>query len=502
MWFKNLFKRNVNNPSIPIGSSDMWDLLGSTPADSGVRVNGETVLGSAGVWRAINLISQSVARLPIVVYKRTKDGGRERATAHRAYHLLRHRPAEYLTPYQWVMTMQGQALLHGNSYSYIFRDELATPTDVMILDSQETYPARENGRLIYVSHIDGEDRKLLPENVIHIKGLGASGDAGYSVVNVLKNALGYDLSLLKFGNKFFSHGSAINVVVQHPGHFRDEEAIKRFRQSWGTMHQGLENSHKVAILENGATINKLGLTCDESQFSQSMEMSVKQLANIFGIPASYLGADINTSYKSLEAENKQFLNHSLGGILCNWEQELQAKLLTEVQKKRDSHYIEFERLALERADKKTEIDVITQQYTTGLLSLNECRALLNMPSVDGGDEIGPQKPPKPPEEEQEKDEAEDSVRAAALTESILDRLVKRLAKDGKPGLMSRHHKVITEALEPAYPNADKFAEWLLTRLDTELEAVLPEQRKTVFNAIDIKELVRCLEWSDDTQQQK
>jgi len=56
--------------------------------------------------------------------------------------------------------------------------------------------------------------------------------------------------------------------------------------------------------------------------------------------------------------------------------------------------------------------------------------------------------------------------------------------------------VITEALEPAYDNASQFAEWFLTELDQELEAVLPEQRKTVFNGLDIKELVRCLEYGE------
>jgi len=366
----------------------------------------------------------------------------------------------------------------------------------MILDPSQTLPARENGRLLYLTTIDGENRKLLPENVIHIKGLGFDGLGGWSVVSILRDTFGHDLALLRYGNHFFKHGSAINLVIELPGFFRDEEAIKRFRDSWGSIHTGLSNAHKVAILENGAKASRLASTNEEAQYLQSREFDLKALANVFGLPASYLQADYNTSYASLEAERRQLLDLTLAPWLTGWEMELENKLLTEVQKKRDSHFIEFERLAFERGDKRTEIETLMAQVGSPILTINEARQLLNLPNIEGGDELKTSTPPKEeepqPEETEEPQEEED--KAKDLTRSIIKRLVKRLSKDDKAGseeFAERHRNIVIESLE-TFPNAEQFADDWLEGLNEELRAVLPEQREEVFRRIDTDSLTEEL----------
>lgn len=485
-WIQQIIKRgSVETPSVPISSSDIWNYLGGDTSSSGVSVNRQTVLGSSAVWRAINLISNSVARLPIVVYEKKQDGTRLRAENHPAYFLLKKQPAPFLSAYCFVQTLQAHALLHGNGYAYITRDDLAQPLELTILDPSQTCPARENGKPIYLTRVDDEDIKLLPENVIHIKGLGYDGLAGYPVVDILNDVFGHELAVQKFGNTFFKHGSAINVIIELPGYFKDQEAIKRFRETWGDMHQGLNNAHKVAILENGAKASRLAYTNEEAQYLQSKEFNLKALANIFGLPASYLNASYNTSYGSLEAENKQFLNHSLGGWLSAWEQELEAKLLTYEQQRADTHFIEFERKALERADLTTEISALVTQVNNGLLTLNEARDILNKPRVEGGDEIkGIQKAPaiapeqaqEQPEEETQED-TEDVARG--LAEAIFNRFIERLKKDNKPFEIGRHLPVLQRDLQALNIN-ERLEEWL-TNLTEELQAVLPEQRAQILD---------------------
>lgn len=517
-FFTKLFTRGIENPSVPLSSSKAWEYLVSSPSSSGVAVNNNSVLGSAGVWRAVNLISSSIGRLPCHVYKRLPDGGRQRARKHPAFYLLNRGPAEHLTPFIFFQTMMSHALLHGNGYAYIFRNDLdATPESFLILDPQQTTPAKENGRLLYLTRIGNEDRKLLAENVLHFKGLGYDGFAGYPVIDVLKDTFGHGLALLRYGNVFFKNNGSPNVVIELPGFFKDEEAIQRFRQSWGSIHAGLDNAHKVAILENGAKLSKFTVNNEEAQWLASREFDLKALANVFGLPPHKLGANISTSYGSLEQENRSFLNDSLGGWLAMIEQELEAKLLTEAEKRADSHFIEFLRAALEQADLLTETNALVLQVNNGLLSLDEARQILNRPLLPDGlgqahriplnlGELGkepeppqPQQPPEAPQpqteqgQEPEQDQAQE--RLAALTESVLQRLVARMAKDvaskGARGLADRHRGVIVESLA-AYPQAEAFAEKWLEELATELEAVLPEQAADVFGRIKITELTKRL----------
>lgn len=504
-FITKLFSRGIENPNVPLSSSKAWEYLVSSPSSSGMPVNHNSILGSAGVWRAVNLISSSVARLPCHVYRRQNDGGRLRAKNHPASYLLNKKPAENLTPFILFQTLMSHALIHGNGYAYVYRDNDASPSSLLILDPQQTYPVRENGNLLYVTRIGAEDRKLLPENVIHFKGLGYDGLAGYPVIDILKDTFGHGLSLLKYGNVYFKNNASPNVVIELPSFFKDEEAIERFRKSWGNIHTGLDNAHKVAILENGAKLSKFTINNEEAQWLASREFDLKALANVFGLPPHKLGANISTSYGSLEQENRSFLNDSLGGWLAMIEQELESKLLTEQEKRSDSHFVEFLRAAIERADLLTETNALVLQVNNGLLSLDEARQILNRPLLPDGlgeahriplnlGELG-KEPEQPLQQQPQQEPPQSQERLSSLTESVLERLAIRVAKDvaskGTKGLVERHRSVIEESLG-AFPNASIFADEWLAELSTELEAVLPEQAQEVFSRVNVKELAKRL----------
>jgi len=157
-------------------------------------------------------------------------------------------------------------------------------------------------------------------------------------------------------------------------------------------------------------------------------------------------------------------------------------------------------MAFEKADKKTEIETLMAQVGSPILTINEARQILNMPNIEGGDELKKLAPPpeEKPDEEPEED-PEDEDKGKELTRSILKRLVKRLSKDdraGRPDFIERHRSTIFESLG-AFKNAQHFTDTWLETLNDELREVLPEQRKDVFQRIDIDKLVGQL-WNEDT----
>lgn len=367
----------MEDPTIPINQA--YALLADKPSSTGMVVNATTVLGNPAVWRGVNLISQSVAKLPLIVYKRGPNDSRVRDVDHPAYKLLKRQPNELYSPYTFKQTIQSHALIHGNGYAYIFRDEAGKPVELLILDPETTYPYTENGHLQYMTKIDGKENKLAVADVLHIKGLG-SGIMGLSVLDVMREALGLGIAMLKFQAVYIKQNGKPSLVIELPASVSKPEAIEKFRRTYGNMHQGLDNAHRPALLKHGAKLHELSGSNESGQYIQGRELDIIMVADILGCPPHKLGANIATSYKSLEAENKAFLSDSLDGWLVNWEQECYTKLLSERQKALDTHFFSFERKAIISIDAKTEAELAIMYYNNGVYSFEQLMPRLNLPT--------------------------------------------------------------------------------------------------------------------------
>ena len=209
---------------------------------------------------------------------------------------------------------------------------------------------------------------------------------------------------------------------------KDQEAVDRFKRAWGESMEGLDNAHKVKLLEQGAKISQFQVKNEEAQFLQSREFEIRQIANIFGCPPHKLGDSSRVAYNSLEQENQSYLDGCLDPWLVNWEEEVETKLLRTVEQENETHLIEFLRNALVRAD----LTARTNAYAIGIqnrwLLPNEARIKENMNPIDGGDEFAPLQPQQaaPPQQEQD-DDQEDDTDASDILRDTLATLVGDLA---------------------------------------------------------------------------
>lgn len=374
-WFSGLFQRSIENPSTPLSSPDDWlyDALGSYRASSGVNVNHQTALTYAAVWRAVNLIAGDVAKIPVFIYRNLQEGGKAKAVEHPAFFLLRRMANEEMTAYVFKKTLLGHALLHGNGYAYIFRANNGSPREMIPLQPNTTYPIRQNGQLMYVTQmLSGELRKLFRENVFHIKGLSFDGLIGYSVIEKARESLGLGMALQTYGSIFFRNNARPNIVLQHPAKL-DEATKSRLRDSWERIHSGLENAHRTAILDSGLQVKELSINAKDSQFIESRQFEIREVANWFGIPPHKLGDTTRTSYKSLEQENQAYLDEALDHWLTNFEEEAWTKLLTEEEKRSEQYHVEFFRRALVRADLEQRGKYYSSALQNGWMNRDEIR---------------------------------------------------------------------------------------------------------------------------------
>lgn len=382
---------SVENPAVPLSAifedSDVYDALTGGSTTAGVKVNRGRVLGYPAVWRAVNLIAGDVGRLPVQVYHRTGSaadptrGGKVADLAHPAAKLLR-KPNEYMTAIVFRRALQHCALIDGNGYAYIERGSAAEPLSLLPLPAQQTWPVRVNGELWYVSEINdpipGKRRnksmvRIPAANIIHIPGLGYDGLCGYSTLTVLREAFGAALAARDYGSRFFANDCKPGIALQCPAGMKDT-AIVNLRESWERLHQGLTNAHRAAILRDGVTVGLLGTAnARDAQLLENRSFDAREIANIFGVPAHKLGDPSKTAYNSLESENNSYLSDTLDGWLCTWEQEFEAKLLTEEEKSAGTHCIEFNRRALIRTDTAGRGEYYSKALAGGWMNPDEVR---------------------------------------------------------------------------------------------------------------------------------
>lgn len=436
--------------AVPSGRNEdhLWNPMPMTTgskSSAGVQINQRSVLGYPPLWRAINLISSSVAGLPCDVFRRQRDGGKKVDMRHPLQYLLEKKANSWVHAFTFRRAMTAIAALQGNAFAAIDRVN-GRPVGFIMWDSQNTLIKAEEGRLWYCTYVKGQPLRVPAEDMLHIRGFGGDGVSGWPLLDLMKDALGVGMAAQQYGGRFFSQGSNMSGLLMVPGSF-NEEKIRNTMQAWNSMQQGLTNSHKVALLQDGVKFQQLTIPPDAAQFLQTREHEIRAtVSNITGVPPHMLGDSTRTSHNSLESEGQSYLDYTLQPWLQTWEAELEDKGLTDKEKEKDSHIVEFNREALIQMTFEAKVNGIYRQKEAGLINTNEGRALLNMPGIgpDGdkyyhpanwvevGEEPDQTQGGKPMKEEpKEPSELEDILRAmvtSSVTQAVKierDRVVQR-----------------------------------------------------------------------------
>ena len=357
---------------------------------SGVQVNETSALGYAPFWRAVNLISGDVAGMPCDIYKRQRDGGKKYADTHPAAPLLRDMASPWWRADECRRVLTSHALVHGNGYAPITRDMMGNPIALGLIDPTGVMiRIMDDGQKWYIWYEEGKAVRVPARDMLHIKGLGRNGLIGYSIISLMANALGVGMAAQEFGGRLFSNGANMSGLLMVPGHF-SEEKIRNTMAAWNSMQTGLNQAHKVALLQDGVKFQQLSIAPEQAQFLQTREFEVRQtVSNITGVPPHMLGDATRTSHNSLESESQNYLARCLNPWLKEWEQELRSKLLTDKERTKDTHCIEFNREAEIQMEFEKKINGIYRQIECGVMTRNEARNLLNMARItdeeDGGD---------------------------------------------------------------------------------------------------------------------
>ncbi|CAB4220034.1 COG4695 Phage-related protein [uncultured Caudovirales phage] len=357
------------------------ELFGGSSSDAGVTVTPDTALTYSAVYAAVRCIAESVSSLPLNYYERLPGGGKASAKANPLHTLLHDEPNPEMTSLQWREASMAHLLLWGNSYSEIVRDLEGNVVELWPIDPTIVTPMRTDSGELYYDLNRGKSF-ITSGNMLHIPGLSFDGISGVSPITLARQSIGLSMAIESFGAGYFGRGARPGGVLTFPGQL-SPEARQNLRRSFEELHAGGANSHRVALLEAGLKWEAIGVPPDDSQFLQSREFQIIEVARWFNLPPNKLKDLSKTSYNSLEQMEISFVVDTLRPWLVRWEQQLNRKLIR--PKDKGSFFFEF------NVDGKLrgEIAARYQSYSVarnwGWLSVNEIREKENMNPIEGGD---------------------------------------------------------------------------------------------------------------------
>lgn len=367
----------------PPSSPGEWSIFGSgNKSHTGVNVTVESSLGVPALYACVQVISQDVAKLPLIAYRRLKRG-KERATDWSGYRVLHDSPNPEMTSYEWREFQISHVASWGNAFSEIDWSNAGTVRGLWPLRPDRMRISRKNGKLLYHYTVpSGQEQTLAAWRIHHIRGLGFDGVMGWSPVGMAKQALGLNLAAEEYGARWYAGGGQPRVVAVHPGKLslpaqgRIQAAIE------GSMN-GLSNSHRIKVLEEGVQLHTVGVPAEDAQFLEAQDWGAHQVTRLYRMPPHKIGLLKNATFSNIEHQAIEYVTDTLQPWLVRHEQALQRDMLTETEQQ--SLFFEYLVEGALRGDIKSRYEAYAVGRNWGWFSANDIRERENLNPIDGGD---------------------------------------------------------------------------------------------------------------------
>lgn len=366
--------------------------------DTGGSLNDGKTLSAMklpAVNACIEIISDSIAKMPIYLME---SQTRERIAEHPALRLLTGRPTEAMTAFDYHKLMESRRIAHGNAYALIWRDKWGQPTELLPIAPGYMQPfLDDNGQLWYVgtNPKTGEYRKFWPADVLHYKAFSVDGLEGVSYLRRGAETIEAALQAQKYETGFYRNGAKLTGILYTDTDLTNKPEIKQpdgtkisvkdaIRREWEHIYAGADNAYRTAVLDFGMKYTPVTSTNRDAQFIESRAASIEDIGRLFNIPLYKLGVGKQTYASNVQAAI-EYMQRTLSPIVAAAEQEDTYKLLTPGEQQRGLQ-LRRNMMGELRGDWAARGVWFKQMREAGVYSVDDIRALEDLPDVPGGDD--------------------------------------------------------------------------------------------------------------------
>ncbi len=377
-WSKREEQRDLFN----VGDGILWP-----NSYAGVSVTPESSDRHSAVWRCKDLLASTVSQMP-------RDCFSNGQPIEPLPQVLR-QPSAVFAWHDWAYAVMQSLLTYGNCYGDIVARSGATglPLQVELLDPPAVaLRFDERGRI--ECRLNG---KLKDYNDLwHVRAFPRAGQLeGLSPIDNAKQDIARGLAAGKMASQFFGQGGVPTGVISFPLETSIEQA-RKFRASWDEEHTGADrpswiapdrrSGYRTAFIGGGATYQQVQVTPNEAQFLETIKANVADVCRFFGVPPEMVAGEAGNSltYENVGAQALHFQKYGVSRWLTTLDEAL-SRLVPR------PWYCKLKPEGLLRA---TTLERYQAYNLADFMTVNEKRALENMPPIAGGNVLPPPKKQK------------------------------------------------------------------------------------------------------------
>jgi HK97 family phage portal protein len=361
--------------------AEMWGYTGSTA--SGENVTSVTALQEETFMSGVRYLAETIASLPLPVYRRLQPRGKERATDFPLYQRLHDQPNRFQTSFEWRDMLMHHVLLRGNFYARINPDYTLIPYHP---DRVRPFWAPNGERAYQYYPMPGApndlaDRIILQSEMFHLTFMPGDGLKGKTLLEYQRDTIGRAMATSKYSGSVLAKGGRPGGVLKVKKNL-SPQAKMSLREQWEERHGGASNAGRIAILEEDMDWSAVGMTNTDAQLMSLMELNVESMARILRIPEHKLGGMRRATFSNIEHQSIEAVVDSIRPWCVRIEQAMTRDLFTEAERKK--YFVGFVVDGLLRGDFQSRMSGYATARQWGWLNADDVRDLEDMnPLPDG-----------------------------------------------------------------------------------------------------------------------
>lgn len=346
-------------------------------------IGNEREMTLSAVFRAVSLISNSLASLPIFTYKVDESDNKTDWKDHPLYNLLYRKPNPLQTRFDFIKSLVKDMLLRGNGYAIIHRNANNQVVRLEYIPASKVTIQKisdgEGGIADIKYNISGKKRLYENYEMIHIiNEPDEDGVEGISTIKYAMKSLGLANYAEAAAEGYFSNGGKLSGILKVDRPLNDKQKAD-LKSEW----KKSIDANGICFLQGVETYTSIQQNSSDAQLLESRQYSVSEIARFFNVNPIMLYDLSHNNYNSSEAARLQLLTDTLQPIMFKIEAELETKLFLPSEIGKGT--IKFDTDEFLRSDNKTKAEYYKVLWQIGALSINEIRSFLDLNDIEDGD---------------------------------------------------------------------------------------------------------------------
>jgi HK97 family phage portal protein len=330
------------------------------------------------VYVVVSKRARATARLPLPVYKRIADGGRERVDNHPMAELLRN-PNPGMTGHALWLWTSSTFDIYGDTFWYKRRTNGRVtglfplhPSSMSYEDGSWNF---DNGRLVLR---DIPDSDLVKFRDFHPDSLSR----GLSPLEPLRSTLENEWSARTATSSFWKRGARPAMSLTHKGQL-SEPAQSRLKAQMDSISAGADKTGVTVVLEEGMEAKPMTLTAEEAQYIETRKLNREEVCAAYDMPPPAVHILDRATFSNITEQFRSVYRDTMGAILPGFEAAIDLDL-RQAEWPNDKIYAEFLMDEVLRGDFETRQEALSK---ASHMTIAEKRKVDNLPFVEGTDRI-------------------------------------------------------------------------------------------------------------------